>query len=388
MTGTDAPTHKLIELDSLRGLMALWVYVTHVAFIVGFRPSGIAGLVVNGSMAVSVFMILSGFAIATSLLNRPSTYPHYLARRFFRIYPIYSVGLILGIATSALYPALLSLSPGIDPGDLARVASRTAGESTHFWAHLAAHATLLHGAIPDAWLYGSALAFNGPAWSLSLEAQFYVAAPLLIALLARPASRPVLLALLALLAFVGRPLFGDVFPQVPSFLLLALPYFILGIMTAIHIGTLAARPDVTLAVGLTLVAVAFHAGENLVAIPIAIWVGAICVSIVPQWRVFRSARAVLRWRPLLTMGEISYGFYILHLPILIGWGWALQAHGVSPGESLFLPLLLLTVPITLVLAHGSYRWFERPINDWARRRFRAQSPLPVAPLAPALPGQA
>lgn len=386
MTATDEPTHKLIELDSLRGLMALWVYFTHVAFIIGLKPGGIAGLAVNGSMAVSVFMILSGFAIATSLLNRPSTYPHYLARRFFRIYPIYAVGIVLGIATSALYPALLSFSPGMDPDDLARIAARTAGESTHFWAHLAAHATLLHGAIPDAWLYGSALAFNGPAWSLSLEAQFYVAAPLMIALLARPASRPIMLALLALLAFFGRPLFGDAFPQVPSFLLLALPYFILGIMTAIHIGTLAARTDLTLAAGLALVAVAFHAGENLVAIPIAIWVGVICVSIVPNWSVFRLARAVLRWRPLLTMGEISYGFYILHLPILIGWGWALQTRGVTPGEPLFLALLLLTAPVTLVLAYGSYRWFERPINDWARRRFRARAAPPRADATPGLAG--
>ncbi|MCI4592673.1 acyltransferase [Sphingobium sp. BYY-5] len=370
MPNAERSISRLVELDSLRGFMALWVYLTHILFLVGFPDHGILGLIANGSMAVSVFMILSGFAIGTTLLNGRSTYGQYFARRFFRLYPVYLVGLLLGLMTSAYYPGLLTALGGGEAGDIARIAHRTQGEFDQFGQHLIAHLFLVHGAIPDSILYGSALAFNAPAWSLSLEVQFYIVAPFLVAILSNPRGRPIAFCAIIGLALFGRALFGDIYPQVPSFLPMTLTYFIIGILTAIHMPRIADRPDLLLVIGGLIVLLAARAGEILSALPPIIWVATILICTLDGWRPFAVARHILAWRPFVAMGEVSYGFYILHLPILIGWAVLLQRQGLASSKPAFLALLLLSLPVTIALAYISYRWLEEPINRWAKERYR------------------
>lgn len=368
---------KLIELDSLRGFMALWVYLTHFMFLLGIGKSGIAGLISNGSMAVSVFMILSGFAITTSLLATPQTYGQYMARRFFRIYPIYLVGLMLGLLTSWTYPDLLQSLGWAAPSDISRIAARTAGETEALWPHLLGHLTLIHGAIPDSLLYGSALSFNSPAWSLSLEMQFYVAAPLLLMLLKDPARRPLAFGGVVLLALLGKQVFTPYFPQVPSFLPITLLYFLIGMLTALYLPKLAERPQIALALGAVLILLAARSGQILFALPLVVWIGTILICSLQGWPTLARLRGLMGWRPFVAMGESSYGFYILHMPILIGWGAILEAFGWGESRALFALGLLPTLPITLMAAHYSYRYFEAPINIWAKRRFRGAKLQPV-----------
>ena len=368
---------KLIELDSLRGFMALWVYLTHFMFLLGIGKSGVAGLLSNGSMAVSVFMILSGFAIATSLLATPQTYGQYMARRFFRIYPIYLVGLLLGLLTSWAYPDLLQSLGWADPKDIARIAVRTEGETETFWPHFLGHLTLMHGAVPDPVLYGSALSFNGPAWSLSLEMQFYLAAPLLLMLLKEPLRWPLAFGGLVLLALIGKQLFTPYFPQVPSFLPITLVHFLLGMLTALYLPRLAERPQILLAIVAILVLLAARSGQILFALPIAVWAATILICSLQGWPLLAKLRALMAWRPFVAMGESSYGFYILHLPIMIGWGSILQAQGYGTDRPVFALGLLITLPVTLAAAHFSYRYFEAPINGWAKRRFSGAKLPPV-----------
>ena len=375
---------KLVELDSLRGFMAMWVYLTHIMFILGLGKSGPATLISNGSMAVSVFMILSGFAIASSLLSTPQTYGQYMARRFFRIYPIYLVGLLLGLMTSWAYPGMLQGLGWADPSDIARIAARTDGEGQSFWFHLAGHLTLLHGAVPDDMLYGSSLSFNAPAWSLSLEMQFYVAAPLLLALLRQPQRWLLAFCGLVLLALVGKPLFTPYFPQVPSFLPMTLVYFLLGILTALYLPHLSRRPQILLAAGAMLTLLAARTGQIFFALPVAVWVAVILLCSLQDMPALARLRSLMAWRPFVAIGESSYGFYILHLPILIGWGMVLRAWGLGEDRTVFALALSLTLPATLAAAHFSYHHFEAPINRWAKQRFRCAQLAPIiTPPAPA-----
>ena len=80
-----------------------------------------------------------------------------------------------------------------------------ASNHEYFLAHALAHLTMLHGAISNALLPFSQLAFNSPAWSLSLEWQFYLVAPFAIMLARRPQTYLWVALAVAALEFVYKP---------------------------------------------------------------------------------------------------------------------------------------------------------------------------------------
>ena len=77
-----------------------------------------------------------------------------------------------------------------------------------------------------------------------------------------------------------------------------------------------------------------------------------------QW----SARRLLAWKPLLILGEVSYGLYLWHFPIFE----AVRRYGVS-----WPALLVPGVAWALTAAVTAASWFliERPANR-LKRRFR------------------
>lgn len=66
--------------------------------MIGLGKTGPLSVLAKAGPAVTGFVMLSGFAIGTSLLNSRATYGQFMARRVARIYPIYFVGLVLMIA--------------------------------------------------------------------------------------------------------------------------------------------------------------------------------------------------------------------------------------------------------------------------------------------------
>jgi peptidoglycan/LPS O-acetylase OafA/YrhL len=63
---------------------------------------------------------------------------------------------------------------------------------------------------------------------------------------------------------------------------------------------------------------------------------------------------LLSWRPLVVVGQRSYGLYLYHLIIL---RWMLPPPGVRPPVWQLGAALLVTVLVT----EGLFRWVERPI---------------------------
>lgn len=145
---------RLDALTGLRFVAAAAVFVYHVPSwlqVPAFNPGPL------GQVAVGYFFVLSGFILAHVYRRDDaplSTGRFYLAR-FARVWPLHAVCLL----------AMLVIRPASLP------------HTTEQGLHLLAHVALLQG-----WTWDSdfALAWNGPAWSLSVEALFYAVFPLLV----------------------------------------------------------------------------------------------------------------------------------------------------------------------------------------------------------------
>lgn len=150
------PVTQLDALTGLRFVAAAAVLVSHVPqwFAVGEFHVGPLG-----SAAVGLFFVLSGFVLSHAYRGANTTTDprrFYLAR-FARIWPLHAVCL-----------ALVFVAPGFQGPP----------QSAAEWGSVTMHALLLQAWSTD---IRFAHAWNGPAWSLSVEAFFYVLFPMLAA---------------------------------------------------------------------------------------------------------------------------------------------------------------------------------------------------------------
>ena len=172
------PKMRLQPLESLRGLMALWVMVGHI-----FAAAGIWShhwilpfrLIGQAHYAVDVFIILSGFVIFNLLSTKTESYWKFLERRAWRLLPVWFFCLFFSIPLLSLSEQALRLTPFDDGNNLQRLAIFISARD-HFVFHLVSHLTLTHGLF-DAFIPYSCGTFIGAGWSISLEWQFYLIAP-------------------------------------------------------------------------------------------------------------------------------------------------------------------------------------------------------------------
>jgi peptidoglycan/LPS O-acetylase OafA/YrhL len=159
-------------LDVARGVLATSVVGLHA-----FWFNNVRGWFGDTQMAVNAFIVLSGFVITLLLVNGHESYRTFITRRLFRLMPVYLI--CLGLAL-ALRPLVV--------GTAAVEASREASENAHYWSHLINHLAMTFGVVPDFVLPNSSAAILPPAWSISLELQLYLVAPLIVVLLAKRAG--------------------------------------------------------------------------------------------------------------------------------------------------------------------------------------------------------
>lgn len=370
-------------IEGLRGWLACVVVVYHVFSATGANVSfgGLHALTKAADYAVLVFVIISGFVITHLLLTRPEPYGAYVTRRFLRIYPVYVVCLVLGIMTTYLnFETFLGAPWGAETPYLERI-QRQFDNLQHggFFPHLLAHLSLLHGAIPSDRLFESQLMFLSTAWSLSLEWQFYLLAPLVMMGL-RGTWRAALTTAAAFGCFLAyrSGWFGDF--VLPSFLPGAVPYFATGIATRMLIykmPRLNAYPGtiVLIACGLCIV-------SNKL-IPFVAWFAFIAWMLLehPAGRLSLAIQngvdALLDSRVAQRLGDLSYPIYLVHLPVLQAILFVcVRTFGLGMLET-FAVAAVLTPALTLVAAIVLHRYVEAPFIAYGRTLFRA--PSVVAP---------
>lgn len=159
--------------DGLRGVAVLLVVLHHTHTMLVKGPTPLLGALAQaGWLGVDVFFSLSGFLITGLLISRrgaPGYFRDFYVRRLLRIFPLYYLTL-----TMLLLPRLVAGRDTEIPWWAAY------GYLTNFW--LARHPEV------DLQLLVT--------WSLSIEEQFYVLWPLVIAVLARAPLKLLVTALL------------------------------------------------------------------------------------------------------------------------------------------------------------------------------------------------
>ena len=247
---------------------------------------------------------------------------------------------------------------------------------------------------------GSIMELIPVAWTLCVEAAFYVVLPLigLLALRigARPRTQAALLVSIVVAATAWNRVVVDhgwnavVQKALPSFM----GVFACGMLAALWIEhrrsldrpVLAARATTILALAGAGIVIG-HAAWGETAFSLGGWRPALrdlpaaagfalVIAAVSAGRgpVLRG----LAWRPLAGAGIVSYGLYLWHLPVLL----AVREAGLLPEP--FVPRLVVVLVLSLLAAWLSWRLVERPAIAWSHRRVRRRA-LRLSP-APATAG--
>ncbi len=363
------PPRKILAIEGLRAWLAWAVVLAHVIQITGVDRThgGWWATQFVASEAVKVFIIISGFVITGVVLQRRESWSRYITRRIFRIFPVYLVLLPIGALTMYLardaldYMTWASL-PSFRYDDTARetIASVEAAP----FAHILPHIALLQGLVPDSTLLKSQTSFLGPAWSLSLEWQFYLIAPLLIWMLQRSVWVFPAVAFVVGLAILYRlGVFGRFDP--PAFFPAYGYMFVIGIASRLVFDRLR---DARFFQAAT--ATAFAAGALLFmdAFAIAVWcafyallVGAPRKTSAPD-RVAQGLVGVfLQSRVAVAMGARSYAVYLAHWPVTQALAYFLLPLGAFSQFEALAILIGPTFLLTFLSAEALHRWVERPM---------------------------
>lgn len=347
---------RISGLEGARGWLAWSVVAAHIVNLMDVQKQfpKLWNVIIAGDQAVAVFIIISGFVITHMLLEGRESYGVYIVRRFFRIYPAYVVCLGLAVLASFLtYPALAGLPWGDAVAFGERAQANWLSFQTEFWPHLAAHLTLLHGAIPSNVLTNSQYMFLPPGWSLSLEWQFYLVAPMVVMLARNPRSA-FWLCVVALVSFAmyRKGLFGVFI--LPSFLPGAALLFAVGIVTRLGFDKLPRLQRYPFALILLSAGAIFWHRDFA---PLWVWVALTCyMRLERQEGVLHAALSskVSEW-----FGARSYSTYLVHYPLihLLMWG-AIQA-GLGYWQTVAGIVLLVPV-LTLWASALLYSLVERP----------------------------
>ena len=395
MTAEVSRNRRVVGLDGLRGLAALFV-VLHHSYLMSFdgfpRNTGPFwfGWLLYGHFAVVVFIALSGFSLAISPARKGwqlGGKALFAKRRAWRILPPYWAALAFSL--------VIAWGLGVPQPHSAPPNAKS----------VVAYGLLLQD------IFGAPVP-NGAFWSIAVEAQLYFIFPILLVILRRYGAAAVLTAITVPVVAVGLlapqvSIVDKLLRLTPQFA----PLFAIGLVAAgitvagdrvrrlpLHwLAGLAALPVLILIVVKGSVwSVANFFWLDLAAGPaIALLLAAIATR--------RPAPLVwlLGTRPVRSLGTFSYSLYLVHAPIVVAIARKIVAPHFGTGLTAFWVTVGLAVPASVGFAWLFAKFFEIPFQryrSWAALRDAVRArlgrvPEPAAsampePVVPVRPGPA
>lgn len=376
----------------MRFFAALAVVLFHVGFtpIASVSPS-LGRLFNSGYVAVGLFYVLSGFVLAYTYAGQKIDRRTFYVARFARLYPAYLLALAL-----ALPIFLLKATGDAEYPPIRLIAS-----------------FLLVPSMLQAWLPQTALAWNSPAWSISVECFFYALFLWLVGLIERRSLRSciwivgtmwILGTLPSILYVAGNPDGLDVLTGIHQESWIRAETW--GWLGVVNFSPLLRLPEFVAGVAL---GCAFNKDQqprsdtfgSLIAVALALLTILLAVQFLPEWvpyPIMHNGLLIPLWCVLiyglavyqdgggryvrllahpwfLLLGEASYGVYILQQPVS---GWVklllLKVRGISiKGDYPSVALLLFYCVILCGVSIFSFKWLELPLRRWLRERLERSS---------------
>ncbi|REG98262.1 acyltransferase family protein [Flavobacterium aquicola] len=316
-------------IEGLRGYLALWVIFDHLLGVCGYsfeRLTGIMKFFRAGWYAVDIFIIISGFVIFYLLDNKQETYVKFVIRRFFRLWPLFIVLFAISIPFSLIYSAnsieFSSIFPFSQVGD-GLLKERIDSWWGNIFEHILLHLTMLHGIVPNSLITDSPGAFLGPAWSISLEWQFYIIAPFVYAFLRKDKkwAIPIISLFCMLFFFIGKQI-DDI--EFGAFLPMHIDFFFIGGVSYYFYKSFCSVFFKIIFFPISLVLASFlllNSDFNFKLIPYLTWL--VFFSLLldfsnPERQNYISVIAgVFSNKIIVYLGKISYSIYLSHLLVII-----------------------------------------------------------------------
>ncbi len=393
-------------LDALRGICAILVAMMHFP---ASGPIGESDFIRNSWMFVDYFFVLSGFVIAHRYANAiadGATFARFAVLRLARIYPLHALVLLAFLALEVLRWSF----PQVFSGSEAAFSGRTS------WTAMISSLLLLNGTGLE-----SSLVWNGLSWSISAEFWAYMMFAAAVLLLGRRhwlAMLPFVVAgPLVIILFAPR-LMDSTF----DFGLLRCLYgFAAGALlhrfAAPQIiaasrelrATAISRPDWAWTFAETAALVMIYVFVALFA-PTAVGVSAPFLFAFALYIFAHEAGHVsrlLRTRPFLAVGAMSYAIYIVQAFVQGRLIDAATLVGALTGQTLTGPFVMNGLPfegfgvagpffgtamfavmlaVVLAVAWIAHLFVEKPVQRFVRRRIlaleerRAQRERDMAPV--------
>jgi peptidoglycan/LPS O-acetylase OafA/YrhL len=233
---------------------------------------------------------------------------------------------------------------------------------------------MLHGLVPDSILTASQYAIIGQAWSISVEWQFYLVAPLLYFALR---NRPLLLIaiVLGIVALHSRYWLGE------GFAVNQAGYFLIGIVCYFaykHSDRWPLDPvHVWLGVAVAAMALAFFLTKP---VSLVLWFAVFGAAVLGKREKRNPISALFNMAPMQMLGRISYSIYLCHILVMAGVSLTIlrtMSH-VTQLEHMAL-LMAFTVPLTIALSALTFRFIEKPGMNLGQRVAKAMRPKSLRP---------
>ncbi|MFL6141287.1 MAG: acyltransferase family protein [Labedaea sp.] len=337
-----------------------------------YSRNPMATVIFEGHTAVALFMVLSGFIFTVGTLGHEVSFPKFMTNRLLRIYPLFLLLVLIGVAAN--------------PGTV------SAGGLLQLIGGL--------GNLPGSMSLGPV---SGMFWAIAVEMQFYLLFPLLNRLLTRfgmPTFARMLAAVVVVRALVWAVSQShDVYHMLYLNLAGRIDQFLLGMVAAwlfVRHGK-RFRGWWKVAVSVTLIVTALWAFNQVhgfastsawrlawIDVEGAGWALAILTYVATCRATNIAALATAK------IGEFSYSIYLLHfvvLSVIIDHRWFLQVSGLSATANALLTTGAVLLPLVLAISVVTYYGIEQPFLR-LRVKYLLSAPPEKAVIRDSAPAQA